>query len=65
MTSFSLDTSDNVLAHSLPLTPYPHSLRSRWSYGRGYIVIALLAPLVLGGLLLVHLHSAVKLWLCP
>jgi hypothetical protein len=63
MTSFSLDTSETALAYpSTPLPPCPltRPLRNRWSYGRGYTVIALLAPIVLVSLLLVYLHNATR-----
>lgn len=64
MTSFSLDTSETALAYrSTPqprLLSHRRPLRNRWIYGRGYAVIALLAPVVLGSLLLVYLHNATK-----
>ena len=61
MTSFSLDTAETVLSHpaspsSLPVLNRP--LRNGWSHGRSYTVIALLAPVILGSLLLVYLHTA-------
>ena len=61
MTSFSLDTAETALAYPASPSPSPvltHPLRNRWSHGRGYTVIALLAPVVLGSLLLVYLHTA-------
>ena len=63
MTSFSLDTSETALAY--PSTPFPtrpltRPLRNRWSYGRGYTVVALLAPVLLTSLLLVYLHNTSK-----
>ncbi|MBD2259484.1 hypothetical protein [Pseudanabaena sp. FACHB-2040] len=42
-----------------PRQRLPH----RWSHGRGYGVIVLLAPLVLGSFLLVHLHAVFQRWL--
>ena len=61
MTSFSLDTTETVLSYPASPSPSPvlnRPLRNRWSHGRGYTVIALLAPVVLGSLLLVYLHTA-------
>jgi hypothetical protein len=61
MTSFSLDTAETALVYPStpsPIRPLARPLRNRWSYGRGYIVISLLAPVVLGSLLLVYLHNA-------
>ena len=46
-------------AQRLPQSP--RRLPRRWSYGRGYAVIAVLAPIVLGSLLLVFLHHHLKL----
>lgn len=63
MTSFSLDTAETSLAYSsapLPLRPLARPLRNRWSHGRGYAVIALIAPLLLGSLLLVYLQNVAK-----
>jgi len=34
---------------------------NRWSHGRGYAVIALLAPVVLASLALVYLHNSLRL----
>lgn len=40
-------------------SPLPRQrLLHRWSYGRGYVVIVLLAPLLVGSLLLMLLHDA-------
>ncbi|HEY9735168.1 MAG TPA: hypothetical protein V6D06_02760 [Trichocoleus sp.] len=39
-----------------------HRLRKPWSYGRAYVVIAAIAPLVLLGLLLMHLHNLGHQW---
>lgn len=63
MTSFSLDTAETSLAYSSnpsTLRPLTRPLRNRWSHGRGYAVIALIAPLLLGSLLLVYLQTMVK-----
>ncbi len=47
--------------HRLPQAP---GLRSRrWSYGRSYVIVALLAPVVLASLGLVFLHHRLKLTL--
>lgn len=63
MTSFSLDTAETL--QSYPPTPSPiparaRSLKNRWRHGRGYTIIALLAPVLLGSLLLVYLHNVTK-----
>ncbi len=63
MTSFSLDTSETSLAYPSnpsPIRPLVRPLRNRWCYGRGYAVIALIAPLLLGSLLLVYLQNTAK-----
>lgn len=63
MTSFSLDTAETTLSYSSTpsaLRPLARPLRNRWSYGRGYAVIALIAPLLLGSLLLVYLQNMAK-----
>ncbi|MBD2234734.1 hypothetical protein [Phormidium tenue] len=63
MTSFSLNQSEiqaSYLATSFTSHPLDKPLRNRWSHGRGYVVIALVAPLLLGSLLLVYLHNATK-----
>lgn len=65
MISFSATSSEAALAR--PSTPLPRSpfVRppNRWSYGRSYAVIALLAPVLLASLLILHLHNAAKAWL--
>ncbi|HEY9877096.1 MAG TPA: hypothetical protein V6D29_01510 [Leptolyngbyaceae cyanobacterium] len=38
-------------------------LPHRWSHGRAYVVIALLTPLVLSSVLLLHLHAISHQWL--
>lgn len=40
----------------------PRRLRNPWSHGRAYVVIALLAPLVLGSLGILYLHSTLMVW---
>jgi hypothetical protein len=63
MTSFSLDTSEAARAYpSTPsrIRPLTRPLRNRWSYGRGYTVVALLAPILLVSLLLIYLHNMTK-----
>lgn len=37
-------------------------LRKPWSHGRAYVVIAAIAPLLLMGLLLMHLHNLSRQW---
>ncbi|MBD1874392.1 hypothetical protein H6F75_12940 [Nodosilinea sp. FACHB-131] len=63
MTSFSLNQAE--IQPSSPATSFanhslPKPLKNRWSRGRGYFIIALIAPLLLGSLLLVYLHNATK-----
>ena len=63
MTSFSLDTSETARAYlSTPshIRPLTRPLRNRWSYGRGYTIVALLAPVLLVSLLLIYLHNMTK-----
>lgn len=64
MTSFSLHTPDttplNYSSNPAPIRPISRPLRNRWSYGRGYAVIALLAPMVLASLLVVYLHNVLR-----
>lgn len=63
MTSFSLNPADQAPypACSLPSYSLPKPLQNPWSYGRGYVVIALIAPLLLSSLLLVYLHNSTKM----
>jgi hypothetical protein len=65
MTSFSLHTPDtaplNYSAIPSPARPLSRPLRNRWSHGRGYAVIALLAPVVLASLALVYVHNSLRL----
>ncbi|MBW4481282.1 MAG: hypothetical protein KME14_01940 [Tildeniella torsiva UHER 1998/13D] len=64
MTSFSLDTAKTARAYPStpsPIRPLTRPLRNRWSYGRGYAVIALIAPLLLGSLLVVYLQNTAKM----
>lgn len=63
MTSFSLNSPDIAPLHypATPARPLPRPLPNRWSYGRGYAVIALLAPVVLASLLLVYLHNVLRM----
>ena len=63
MTSFSLNqaaTQPPYPACSLPSYSLPKLLKNRWSHGRGYLVIALIAPLLLSSLLLIYLHNTTK-----
>ncbi|MBD2111857.1 MULTISPECIES: hypothetical protein [Cyanophyceae] len=63
MTSFSLNQAETQQPYSstpLLIHALPKPLKSRWSHGRGYVVIALIAPLLLGSLLLVYLHNVTK-----
>ncbi|MBD1915728.1 MULTISPECIES: hypothetical protein [Cyanophyceae] len=63
MTSFSLNraaTQPPYPACSLPSYPLLKPLKNRWSHGRGYFVIALIAPLLLSSLLLIYLHNTTK-----
>jgi hypothetical protein len=49
-----------------PPTPRPtlrrRPLRNSWGYGRAYVVMAVIVPLVLLGLLLVHLNTLGQQW---
>ncbi|MBE9160444.1 hypothetical protein IQ265_27010 [Nodosilinea sp. LEGE 06152] len=42
------------------IRPIHRPLKNRWRNGRGYAVIALIAPLLLGSLLLIHLQNTAK-----
>ncbi|MFQ4136932.1 hypothetical protein PGN35_011490 [Nodosilinea sp. PGN35] len=62
MTSFFLDTADTTPPAYAPASSPALSrpLRNRWSYGRGYTVVALLAPVLLTSLVLIYLHNTTK-----
>lgn len=63
MTSFSLNQAEiqaSYPATSFTSHPLYKPLRNRWSHGRGYVIIALIAPLLLSSLLLIYLHNATK-----
>ena len=54
--------SPSAPAPAVHRLPQANRLRSRrWSYGRSYLVVALLAPVVLSSLGLVFLHHRLKL----
>ncbi|MBD0336207.1 MAG: hypothetical protein ICV62_12015 [Cyanobacteria bacterium Co-bin13] len=57
--SASAPTASAAAPPPTPSRKLPH----HWGYGRGYAVIALLAPLVLGSLVLLHLQTAGQKWL--
>lgn len=56
MTSLQLLAQQETI-HSLNTPTIHRPLKTRWHYGRGYIVIAAIAPFVLLSLLIVYLHS--------
>ncbi|HEY9761477.1 MAG TPA: hypothetical protein V6D07_03070 [Trichocoleus sp.] len=58
----SYSPSADTVTSEAPATPR-RRLPHRWSHGRGYIVIALLAPVVLTSVLLIHLHANSQRWL--
>ncbi|WP_156119594.1 hypothetical protein [Leptolyngbya sp. KIOST-1] len=63
MTSFSIDAPETTRAYSANpsiIRPLTRPLRNRWSYGRGYTVVALLAPVLLTSLVLIYLHNTTK-----
>lgn len=65
MTSLPLVSPASAIGSpvSVPVVNRPMAYRSlarRWNYGRGYAVVAALAPLVLTSLLLVFLHYQLK-----
>ncbi|MBD0269197.1 MAG: hypothetical protein ICV77_13000 [Cyanobacteria bacterium Co-bin8] len=43
-------------------TFHQRPLKNSWGYGRAYVVVAMIAPLVLLGLLLVHLNTLGQQW---
>ncbi|MBD1909880.1 MULTISPECIES: hypothetical protein [unclassified Leptolyngbya] len=62
MTSLQLLAQDLGDIHSPVSQKTRRPLKTRWHYGRGYVVIAAIAPFVLISLLMVHLHSLGQQW---
>lgn len=62
MTTLQLQVPAEASTHSFLKQKPRYILRNRWSHGRAYVVIAAIAPLVLLGLLLVHLHATSQQW---
>ena len=61
MATLPIPYPSSAAVEALEPTPAPRQrLPHRWSYGRGYAVIALLAPLVLGSLALLYLHTVLQ-----
>lgn len=57
MTSIQLSVSSQGDTHSSIRQNAQRSLKTRWHYGRAYMVIAAIAPFVLLSLFLVHIHT--------
>lgn len=62
MTTLQLPAPPTQAIHSAQKRPR-RPLQSRWHYGRAYLVIAAIAPLVMLGLLLLHVHTLSQHWL--
>jgi hypothetical protein len=61
MATLRIPYAPSTAADAVELAPPPRQrLPHRWSHGRAYVVIALLAPLVLGSLALLSLHTVLQ-----
>ncbi|HEY9762530.1 MAG TPA: hypothetical protein V6D07_08400 [Trichocoleus sp.] len=61
MTTLQLKVSAReTQSRALGQKPFHRSLQNRWHHGRAYGVIAAIAPLVILGLLLVHMHMLTR-----